>query len=114
MIAEDQTGALGVSLPEHAATGVAGYCQYVGRNYDEAIRLSREAPRQRADFVGAHRVLTAALGMSGEVDAARAALEALRRVQPSISLAWLASEMPFEREEDRGHYLEGFGRAGLG
>ena len=36
------------------------YCQYVGRNYDEAIRLSREALRQRGDFVGAHRVLTAA------------------------------------------------------
>ena len=45
--------------------GVAAYCQYVGRNYDEAIRLSRESLRQRADFVGAHRVLTASLGMSG-------------------------------------------------
>ena len=32
----------------------------------------------------------------------------------TISLAWLSSEMPFEREEDRAHYLEGFRRAGLG
>ena len=40
--------------------GVAAYCQYVGRNYAEAIRLSREALRQRSDFVGAHRVLAAA------------------------------------------------------
>jgi tetratricopeptide (TPR) repeat protein len=95
-------------------SGVAGYCQYVGRNYAEAIRLSREALRQRSDFVGAHRVLTASLGMSGETDAAKPALEALRRVQPCISLAWLSSEMPFEREEDRAHYLEGFRRAGLG
>ena len=46
--------------------GVAAYCQYVGRNYDEAIRFSREALRQRSDFVGAHRVLTASLGMSGQ------------------------------------------------
>jgi hypothetical protein len=29
--------------------------------------------------------------MSGEAAAANAALEALRRVQPSISLAWLGS-----------------------
>jgi tetratricopeptide (TPR) repeat protein len=94
--------------------GVAAYCQYIGRNYDDAIRLSREALRHRPDFVGAHRVLTASLGMSGEIEAARTALEALRRVQPSISLAWLSSEMPFEREEDRAHYLEGFRRAGLG
>ena len=45
--------------------GVAAYCQYIGSNYAEAIRLSREALRQRTDFVGAHRVLTAALGMDG-------------------------------------------------
>jgi tetratricopeptide (TPR) repeat protein len=94
--------------------GVAAYCQYVGRNYDEAIRFSREAIRQRSDFVGGHRVLTASLGMSGAVEQARAALTALRLAQPSLSLAWLASEMPFEREEDRAHYLEGFRRAGLG
>jgi TolB-like protein len=94
--------------------GVAAYCQYLGRNYIEAVRLSREAMRQRADFVGAHRVLTASLGMSGETEAARVALEGLRRAQSSISLAWLSSEMPFEREEDRAHYLEGFRRAGLG
>jgi len=94
--------------------GVAAYCQYVGRNYEEAIRLSRESLRQRADFVGAHRVLTAALGMSGFTQAAAAALEGLRAAQPNVSLAWLGSEMPFEREEDRAHYLEGFKRAGLG
>jgi TolB-like protein/Tfp pilus assembly protein PilF len=94
--------------------GVAAYCQYIGRNYDEAARLSREALRHRPDFVGAHRVLTASLGMSGEIEAARTALAALRHVQPNISLAWLGSEMPFEREEDRAHYLEGFRRAGLG
>ncbi len=93
--------------------GVAAYCQYVGRNYAEAIRLSREALRQRTDFVGAHRVLTASLGMAGDGDAAKAALEGLRRTQPNISLAWLANEMPFEHEADKVHYLEGFQRAGL-
>src|SRR6266550_4405618 len=55
--------------------GVAAYCQYIGKNYAEAIRLSREALRQRADFVGAHRVLTASLGMAGSTDAAKAALQ---------------------------------------
>jgi hypothetical protein len=77
-----------------------------------AIRLSREAPRQRADFVGAHRVLTASLGMAG--GAAKGALKGLRRAQPNISLAWPASELPFEHEADKAHYVEGFRRAGLG
>jgi tetratricopeptide (TPR) repeat protein len=93
--------------------GVAAYCQYVGKNYAEAIRLSREALRQRTDFVGAHRVLTASLGMEGGTDAARAALEGLRRAQPNITLAWLATGLPFEHEADKAHYLEGFARAGL-
>ena len=93
--------------------GVAAYCQYIGKNYAEAIRLSREALRQRTDFVGAHRVLTASLGMAGSADAAKTALEGLRRTQPNITLAWLASELPFEHDADKAHYVEGFRRAGL-
>jgi tetratricopeptide (TPR) repeat protein len=93
--------------------GIAGYAQYVGRNYDEAIRLARQGIRQLADFVGAHRVLTAAAGMAGQDDTAKAALRELRRVQPNISLAWIAGHMPIKQEAEREHYLEGFRRAGL-
>jgi tetratricopeptide (TPR) repeat protein len=93
--------------------GIASYTQFVGRNYDEAMRLSREAIRQRADFVGGHRVLTAAAGMSGRSDVAKVALQELRRVQPNISLAWIAEHMPIQHDADREHYLDGFRRAGL-
>jgi len=94
--------------------GIAAYAYFVGRNYDEAIRLSREGLRQRSDFVGAHRVLTSAAGMAGKTDIASVALQELRRAQPSISLAWIAGQMPIKLEADREHYLEGFRRAGLG
>jgi TolB-like protein len=93
--------------------GIAAYSQFVGRNYDEAMRFSREALRQRSDFVGAHRVLTASAGMAGHRETAAAALQELRRAQPNISLAWIAAEMPMQREVDREHYLEGLRRAGL-
>jgi tetratricopeptide (TPR) repeat protein len=93
--------------------GIAAYAQFIGRNYDEAIRLSREGIRQRGDFVGAHRVLTAAAGMAGQIDLARASLQELRRVQPNISLAWVAGQMPIKLQADREHYLEGFRRAGM-
>ncbi len=93
--------------------GIAAYAQFVGRNYEEAMRLARDGIRQRSDFVGAHRVLTAAAAMAGEHDVAKAALQELRRVQPNISLAWIAKEMPIQRDADREHYLEGFRRAGL-
>jgi len=93
--------------------GIAAYAYFVGRNYDEAIRLSRDGLRQRSDFVGAHRVLTSAAGMAGKTDIASAALQELRRAQPNISLAWIAGQMPIKLEADREHYLEGFRRAGL-
>jgi TolB-like protein len=93
--------------------GIASYSQYIGRNYDEAMRLAREGIRRRADFVGAHRVLTAASGMAGRADVAAAALQELRRAQPDISLDWIATYMPIKEDAEREHYLEGFRRAGL-
>src|SRR5215472_13637203 len=94
-------------------TGIAAYAQFVGRNYAEAMRLAREAIRQRSDFVGAHRVLTAAAGMAGHSDVAAAALQELRRAQPNISLGWIANEMPVMQSSELEHYLEAFRRAGL-
>jgi tetratricopeptide (TPR) repeat protein len=93
--------------------GIAAYAQFIGRNYDGAMQLAREAIRQRSDFVGAHRVLTAAAGIAGQADIAKAALQELRRAQPNISLAWIASQMPIEMASEREHYLEAFRRAGL-
>jgi tetratricopeptide (TPR) repeat protein len=92
--------------------GIGAYAAFVGRDYDEAIRLAREGIRERNDFVGAHRVLTAAAAMAGEIDLARSALEELRRVQPNISLAWVASQLPLKGDE-REHFLEALRRAGL-
>jgi TolB-like protein len=93
--------------------GVGAYAQFVGGNYDEAIRMSREALRQRSDFVGAHRVLAAAAGMAGKNQVAEAALLELRRAQPNISLTWIAKQIPFKFDVDRDRYLDGLRRAGL-
>jgi len=86
---------------------------FMGRNYEEAMQDARTAIRLRSDFAGAHRVLTAAAGMSGDSEAAAAALRELRRAQPDISLAWIADHVPIKHDIDRAHYLEGFRRAGL-
>jgi len=92
--------------------GVAAYAEFVGRNYAKAMELAREGIRQRVDFVGGHRVLTAAAAMAGEMDVAKAALTELRRAQPNISLAWIANHTPVG-EAERDHFLEAFRRAGL-
>jgi TolB-like protein/Tfp pilus assembly protein PilF len=92
---------------------IAGYAHFVGRNYDEAMRLARQGIRERTDLVGAHRVLTAAAAMAGQGDTAKAALRELRRVQPNISLVWIAGQIPTKQDDEREHYLEAFRRAGL-
>jgi TolB-like protein/Tfp pilus assembly protein PilF len=93
--------------------GIASYAQFVGRKYDEAMRLAREAIRLRADYVGGHRLLTASAAMAGHTEVATAALEELRRAQPNVSLTWIADQMPFKRDADREHYVDAFRRAGL-
>jgi len=93
--------------------GVASYCQFVGGNHEEAISLARESLRLRSDFVGAHRVLTAAAALTGQRELAAASLKDLLRVQPDLSLAWIASEMPFKYDSERNQYLEAFRLAGL-
>jgi len=95
-------------------TGIAAYAQFVGHNYQEAIRLACKSIRQRSDFAAAHRVLTAAAMLAGETDLAKAALRGLRRAQPNISLAWIAAaELPIKHAAERERYLEAFRRAGL-
>jgi len=92
--------------------GVAAFAAFVEGDYGEAIRLSREGVRLRSDFVGGHRVLTAAAGMAGDAALAAQALQELRRAQPNISLAWVATQLPL-RDEELDRFVEGLRRAGL-
>ena len=93
--------------------GVAAYAAYVERDYAEAIRLSRESIRLRADFVGGYRVIVAAAGMADDKELAKVMLPELHRVHPDISLAWVAQQLPLPLVEEREHFLEGLRRAGL-
>jgi TolB-like protein/Flp pilus assembly protein TadD len=93
--------------------GVAGYARFIEGKYREAIALAREAIRHRGDLTGAYRVLTVAAGMSGDVELAATGLRELCRIQPNISLEWIANQLPWKLDSDREHYLEGFRRAGL-
>ena len=68
--------------------------------------------RQRGDFVGAHRVLTAAAGMAGQIEvASRAAGASPRAAQYLARLDRQRNAVA--RRADREHYLEGLRRAGL-
>jgi TolB-like protein len=103
--------------------GVVAYAEFVGHNYQEAMRLAREGMRLRFDLASAHRVFTAAAAMAGEIELAKASLQELRRAQPDISLAWITKHIPVTQDDSdrysegfrtaRELYLEAFRRAGL-
>jgi TolB-like protein/cytochrome c-type biogenesis protein CcmH/NrfG len=93
--------------------GAASFAQFVGRNYEEAIQLARTAVRLRSDFAGGYRLLAAAAAMTRQTEIAADALQELRRVQPDISLAWIANGLPIKHDADREHYLGALRRAGL-
>ncbi len=93
--------------------GIAAYAAYVGRDYAEAIALTRNGVRQRSDFVAGWRVMAAAAGMAGEMEIAAEALQGFRRTLPNVTLALAASQLPVRDEDERKHFLEGLRRAGL-
>src|SRR6202034_3746770 len=98
-------------------------CVYLfTRRFDDSLAEFELALRLNPNFSMAQGYYGLALSYSGRWeeaivaahrDVAGAALHELRRAQPNISLAWIASQMPIRHEADRKHYLEGFRRAGL-
>ena len=93
--------------------GSAALAQYVGGNYEEAIRhvANRHPPargfRRRPSRAGRRR------RHIGQQELAATALRELRRAQPNVSRAWILANVPLKNDADRIHYIEGFRRAGL-
>jgi len=108
--------ATGLSPRDHtqaANLSVEGLCHFIAGRYPEAITCERRAVQLRPNFGTAWRTLTAAAGQAGELDLARSALLECKRLQPSVSIAWVEQYHPIVRSEDRARYIEGLRRAGL-
>jgi len=94
--------------------GIAAYARFIGRHYDKAMQLSREAIRRRSDFVGVHRVLTPPPArMAGQIDVARVALQELRRAAQYFARLDRKPNADQAGRRPGAHYVEGFCRAGL-
>ena len=80
------------------------------------MRAMQARARERSggvlDFVSAYRLLAAAAAMAGDNDLAKAMIQEVRRVQPDITLDWMARQMPVN-EAQRERYAEALRRAGL-
>ena len=92
--------------------GIAGYAQFVGGNYEEAMRLARAGIRLRGD----HSAPTVCSRRRRHGRAGRHRHRRIARAAPRATqfLAGLdPANMPFKHAADRERYLEAFRRAGL-
>ena len=85
---------------------------YMAGRYDEAVTTIRQALAERSDIMSAHRMLVASLAQSGRLEEAKAALATLRKLQPTISIAWIQQWVPYT-ERVMLRFLEGMRKAGL-
>ena len=93
--------------------GVAAYAQFVGRNYEEAMQLAREAIRLRRDFIGGPRCSPPPPAWPDRPRSQRPRCRSCAGPSPTFPWPGSQSRMPIKHEADREHYLEGFRRAGL-
>jgi hypothetical protein len=85
---------------------------FLDRRYRDGIDFARKAVRQSPHTTGAHHLIVVNSALAGEVEAARAALQSLKSLEPDLSLQTLDMAV-YVREEDRRRYFEAFRLAGL-
>jgi len=96
-----------------ANLSVIGTCHFVSGRFKEAAEYQRRAVQLRPHFGTAWRSLTAASGLVGDLDGAKAALAEAKRLQPGLTLEWVEKYQPIIPPEHRALYMEGLRRAGL-
>jgi len=88
-----------------------GIAEFVEGRYDEAIIWLRKSARSNPRFVASLRMLSAALGQSGDLEEARAVGRRLMDVEPTFRVSTFVSWYPLQRQEDLERLAEGLRKA---
>jgi adenylate cyclase len=85
---------------------------YFSREYEAAVEAARRAIQAYPNFPLTYRWLTAALGQSGQIAAAKEALAQAVAIGPASFDMYVRNRAPWMRPEDHAHILEGLRKAG--
>jgi adenylate cyclase len=103
--------------PRGLFQGVNNVCRaaahFSAEQHRDAVSCARKSILDSPGIVTGYRMLVVNCALIGEIDEARAALKIVKRLQPDISVRWIAESVLFTRERDRQNYIEGFRLAGL-
>jgi TolB-like protein/DNA-binding SARP family transcriptional activator len=92
--------------------GTAAAHFFAGRD-DEAIAWAKASLRTQPDYRIAACLLAASHASRGGIAEAKAVMERLRRIDPTLRIANLRESFPFRRPEDLARLAEGLRAAGL-
>ena len=81
--------------------------------YEEGIALSQEAQRIHGKHLFGYLAEISGLGMLGKTNEATEALVRLEKVQPDISISFVAESLPIVKSDAREHFLHGLELAGM-
>ena len=101
--------------PFHPAWYLYGIAEahYGARQYGQAIAPLRTAINRFPTFITPRRHLAATYAQMGRLDEARAEIEAIRKLDSSLSLGTYRRRLHYEKNENLEHYLDGLRKAGL-
>jgi adenylate cyclase len=101
--------------PFHPAWYLYGIAEahYGAQQYNQAIAPLRAAINRFPTFITPRRHLAATYAQMGRLDEARAEIEVIRKLDPSLSLAMYRQRLHYEKNENLEHYLDGLRKAGL-
>jgi DNA-binding SARP family transcriptional activator/TolB-like protein len=83
------------------------------RSHEQAVEIGREVSQMNPAFSAACKPYLAALGHLGQKQEADAVRNRLLEIEPEFSIARFVQASPFERAEDRDHYVRGLRLAGI-
>jgi len=99
--------------PQTALFNVAlGAAHYLEGRFTEAVVFGRKATQLSPQLSGAYRIYVASLAEAGQIDEAHEALQRLKELQPSISIAWIEQYVPYTGSA-MAKFLSGMRKAGL-
>ena len=100
------------SASDPTTTSNVAVSYYFEHDYETAASIARRVVTDRPDHPWAYRWLAAALGQLGQSDKAHAALEKAISVAPQTFKLYVLSCVPWMRQEDYDHMIDGLRKAG--
>lgn len=90
-----------------------GEAHYQARDYEQAIAPLKAAIARFPRFITPRRHLAATYAQMGRLEEARDEVATLLKIDPNLSVSLYRAQLPYQRSEDREHYLDGLRKAGL-